>query len=54
MKKIVLIGSGGSGKFTLARQLSEKLNINVYHLDSLLWRPNWESVSKKKTKGNTT
>ncbi len=46
MKKIVLIGSGGSGKSTLARQLGEKLEVNVYHLDSLFWKPNWVGVPK--------
>ncbi|WP_404431876.1 DNA topology modulation protein [Sutcliffiella horikoshii] len=46
MKKIVLIGSGGSGKSTLARQLGEKLEINVFHLDSLFWKPNWVGVPK--------
>ncbi|MFH0348550.1 DNA topology modulation protein [Bacillus sp. SW14] len=48
MKKVVLIGSGGSGKSTLARQLGEKLNINVYHLDSLFWKPNWVGVPKEE------
>lgn len=46
MKKILLIGSGGSGKSTLARKLGEKLGIDVYHLDALFWRPNWEGVPK--------
>lgn len=46
MKKIVLIGSGGSGKSTLARRLGEKLNINIYHLDTLFWKPNWVGVPK--------
>src|SRR5690606_36722339 len=46
MKKIVLIGSGGSGKSTLASKLGEKIKINVYHLDTLLWKPNWISVPK--------
>ncbi|QFK70566.1 DNA topology modulation protein [Pradoshia sp. D12] len=48
MKKIMLIGSGGSGKSTLARQLGEKLNINVYHLDSLFWKPKWVGVPKEE------
>ncbi|KUP09203.1 ATPase AAA [Bacillus coahuilensis p1.1.43] len=41
MNKIMLIGSGGAGKSTFARQLGQTLNIPVYHLDSLLWKPNW-------------
>jgi adenylate kinase family enzyme len=46
MKKVVLIGSGGSGKSTLSRQLGERLKINVYHLDALFWKPNWVGVPK--------
>ncbi|MEK5149159.1 DNA topology modulation protein [Psychrobacillus sp. FSL K6-4615] len=48
MKKIALIGSGGSGKSTLARRLGEKLNIEVYHLDALFWKPNWTPTSKEE------
>lgn len=44
MKKIMLIGSGGAGKSTLAKQLGKKLNINVYHLDSLFWLPHWQNT----------
>jgi adenylate kinase family enzyme len=46
MKKIVIIGSGGSGKSTFARKLGEKLKRNVYHLDVLFWKPNWVGVPK--------
>lgn len=48
MKRIALIGSGGSGKSTLARKLGTKLNIEVYHLDALLWKPNWQPTSKEE------
>lgn len=46
MNKIILIGSGGSGKSSLARQLGEVLDIEVYHLDLLFWKPGWVSVPK--------
>lgn len=46
MKKIILIGSGGAGKSTLARQLSEKLSVPVHHLDALFWKPNWVAVPR--------
>lgn len=46
MRKIILIGSGGSGKSTLARQLGTKLNLKVYHLDALFWKPNWVGVPR--------
>lgn len=41
MQKIAIIGSGGAGKSTLARQLGTILSIPVYHLDALYWKPNW-------------
>lgn len=48
MKKIILIGSGGAGKSTLARLLGEKLNIKVYHLDRLFWKPGWVVVQREE------
>lgn len=45
MKKIIVIGSGGAGKSTLASKLGNVLNINIYHLDTLMWKPNWEMIS---------
>lgn len=41
MKRIAIIGCGGAGKTTLARQLGERLGIEVVHLDVLFWRPGW-------------
>ncbi|OXS68521.1 DNA topology modulation protein FlaR [Lysinibacillus sp. KCTC 33748] len=36
-RKIHIIGSVGSGKTTLAKELSEKLNIRYYELDNVVW-----------------
>jgi adenylate kinase family enzyme len=41
MKRILIIGCGGAGKSTLARQLGLILGIDVIHLDSLYWRAGW-------------
>ena len=41
MERIIIIGCGGAGKSTLARQLGEKLDIPVVHLDKLFWKPGW-------------
>ena len=48
MERIVIIGCGGSGKSTLARQLGEKLNIPVVHLDKLWWKPGWVESSREE------
>jgi adenylate kinase family enzyme len=46
MKRVLVIGSGGAGKSTLALQLGELLDIEVKHLDRLYWQPGWIELSK--------
>ena len=48
MERILIIGCGGAGKSTLARQLGEKLGIPVVHLDKLFWKPGWVESSKEE------
>lgn len=48
MKRIMIIGSGGAGKSTLARQLGEGLHLDVYHLDALMWRPGWVMAPREE------
>lgn len=48
MERILVIGCGGAGKSTLARQLGEKLNISVVHLDKLYWKPGWVQESQEE------
>lgn len=50
MKKVLVIGSGGSGKSTFSKQLGEITGIEVIHLDSVYWRPNWEKTPKTEWK----
>src|SRR5215510_1198271 len=45
MKKILVIGSGGSGKSTVATRLGALLDLEVIHLDQFFWRPGWISLS---------
>jgi len=48
MNKVVVIGSGGSGKSTFSRQLSDRTGLPVYHLDALNWRPGWVATPKEE------
>jgi adenylate kinase family enzyme len=41
MRRIVVIGTSCSGKSTLARELSRRLEIGHIELDALHWGPNW-------------
>jgi adenylate kinase family enzyme len=41
MRRIVVVGTSGSGKTMLARQLGELLNIPSTELDALHWEPDW-------------
>ena len=40
-KKIIIIGSGGSGKSTFAKELGEGTGLPGIHLDKEFWQPNW-------------
>lgn len=42
MEKIVIIGSPGAGKSTLARKLDSKLKIKVFYLDRCFWQRGWK------------
>jgi adenylate kinase family enzyme len=46
MKKILVIGSGGSGKSTFARRLGARLSLEVIHLDAHHWRAGWVAPPK--------
>ena len=48
MNRIMIIGSPGAGKTTLALRLSEKLGLPLVHLDALYWRDNWQSISNEE------
>lgn len=50
MKRIALVGSSGSGKSTLAMDIGRILDIEVWHLDAILWKPNWILTPREEQK----
>jgi adenylate kinase family enzyme len=41
VRRVAVIGCGGSGKSTFARALGARLGLPVVHLDRHYWRPGW-------------
>ncbi|EQC47452.1 EutP/PduV family microcompartment system protein [Bacteriovorax sp. Seq25_V] len=61
MKKVIIIGTTGSGKTTLASQIANTLKIKHIQLDQLFWKPHWgestddeffEKIKKEIENGN--
>lgn len=46
--RIVVVGVTGSGKTTLARQLSRRLDLPHVELDALHWEENWTATPKNR------
>lgn len=46
MQRVMIIGCAGVGKSTLARKLAEQLQLPLYHLDRLFWRPGWQPTPR--------
>ena len=40
-RRISIVGCCGSGKSTLAKQIGNKCNLPIVHIDQLFWLPNW-------------
>ncbi len=48
MKRILIIGSGGSGKTRLSLRLGKMLELPVIHLDALFWNPGWIKTPREE------
>jgi adenylate kinase family enzyme len=46
VQRILIIGSGGSGKSTLSATLGQRLALPVIHMDALYWQPGWQEPEK--------
>jgi len=44
--RIMVMGSSGSGKSTIAKRLGELTGLPVVHLDSISWLPGWVEAPK--------
>jgi len=42
MQRVMIIGSSGSGKSTIAKKLGEITKLPVIHIDKMYWKPGWE------------
>ena len=45
MKPVAVVGSGGAGKSTFARELGRRTGIPVIHLDQHHWKPGWVAAA---------
>src|SRR5438552_16171602 len=45
-RRIAIVGPPGSGKSTLAIELGRILELPVWHLDTLWWRPGWDEAGE--------
>ncbi len=48
MERVLVIGSGGSGKTTLARTVAQRLGLPLIHLDAHYWRPGWTPTPREE------
>lgn len=45
MQRVLILGSPGAGKSTLARSLGLRTGLPVIHLDQVFWSPGWVALS---------
>jgi adenylate kinase family enzyme len=45
-KRVVVIGTTGSGKSTLSEELSRRLALKYVELDALNWQPDWQPADR--------
>ena len=48
MERVAIVGSGGAGKSTFARQLGDRTGLPVVHLDRHFWQPGWVETPREE------
>lgn len=48
LKKIIVIGSPGSGKSYFSKELSKVTGIKLYHMDNIFWKPDKTTIGTEK------
>lgn len=46
MRRVAVVGPGGAGKSTFARELGRRLGVAVVHLDAHYWKPGWTATPR--------
>lgn len=46
--RVTIVGNSASGKSTLSEAFAKVVNLPVFHIDLLLWKPNWEFLSEEE------
>jgi adenylate kinase family enzyme len=46
LQRVLIVGPCGAGKSTLAAELGPKLDLPVFHMDKLNWKPGWVESHK--------
>ncbi len=54
MRRVVVVGSSGSGKTTVARELASALGVKYVELDALHHGPNWTEASAEELREAVT
>jgi adenylate kinase family enzyme len=47
MERIAIVGTTGSGKTTLSRQMAERLGCHCCELDAIHWQPGWRELDSE-------